>query len=483
MKRKNNYDLLKIIGIAFLLFVVLTWIIPTGSYTSGQFTKGETTPVGLYGIFTTPVYSFAVFAQYFILILCIGGFYGVLNKTGVYQQIIEKLTKRFGKKRNIYLVITILIFSLITSLFSETMMIFILLPFFITVLLKLDFDKLTAIASTVGASLIGMIANITGNLAIYKNYFGIEPKTTIIFNIIMYVVLVFLLSAYIISKNIIEANNKKEKKKNKKETKPEQKEEKLAIPLYVESKNTKKSIVPMIIILTLTLIVIMLGLYNWYYSFDINVFNDLYEKITTIELFGTNIISKIFGQLPIIGSFSNYDVSAILLISSIAIAWIYSIKTNEFIESFKTGMKKILLPATYVILASVIFSSVVTASSGNISITISNFILNLSNNFNVLTGTLTAMIGSFFYNDYLYLINGLYSALSLYDTNMMPVILFIFQSMFGIMMFILPVSITIIGILKYLEVSYKDWIKYIWKLLIQIFAISIIGSIILSMLV
>lgn len=482
MEKKNNYSLLKVIGIAFLLFVVLTWIIPTGSYSTGEFVKGEVTPVGLYGIFTTPVYSFAVFAQYFILILCIGGFYGVLNKTGVYQKIVETITKKFGEKRNIYLIITILIFSLITSLFSETMMIFILLPFFITVLLKLGFNKLTTIASTVGASLIGMIANITGNLAIYKNYFGIEPKTIIIFNMIMFIILVFLLSAYVISKNIIETKENK-KTKDKKEEKIEASKEKINIPLYVESNENKKSIMPMTIVLALTLIVLMLGLYNWYYSFDINIFNDLYEKITTIELFGTNIISKIFGELPIIGSFTNYDVSAILVISSIVIAWVYSIKVSEFIESFKTGVKKVLLPATYVILASVIFSSIVTASSGNISLTISNFILNLSNNFNIFTGTLTAIFGSFFYNDYLYLINGLYSTLSVYDANMMPVILFVFQSMFGIMMFILPVSITLIGTLKYLEVSYKDWLKYIWKFLIQLFAISIIGSIILSMLV
>ena len=50
MKNKK-YNLLKVIGIAFLVFVVLSWFIPTGYYSSGTYTKGETNPVGLYGIF------------------------------------------------------------------------------------------------------------------------------------------------------------------------------------------------------------------------------------------------------------------------------------------------------------------------------------------------------------------------------------------------------------------------------------------------
>ena len=465
-KEKNkNYNLLKIIGIAFLLFVVLTWIIPTGSFSSGEYVKGEITPVGLYGIFSAPVYSFAVFAQYILIILCVGGFYGILNKTGVYQKIIEKIT---DKNKFKFLIATIITFALITSIFGETMMVFVLLPFFVTVLLKLGYDKLVTLSSTIGAALIGSIASVCGNLAIYKNYFGLESKTSIIFNIIMLVVLVFLLIMFILPKT-------KEVKKSK--------NEKINIPLYTEVKDNQKSFVPLIIILCFTMLLLIAGLYNCYYSFNISIFNDLYTKITSIQLFNTDIITKIFGSILEIGYFTNYDLSAILIISSLVIAWVYNIKFDEYITEFKNGAKEMLMPGIYVVLASVIFSQIVTASSGNISLTISNFFLNLSDNFNIFTGMLTGIFGSFFYNDFLYLMNGLYGKISLYDSVDMPVILFVFQSMFGIMMFILPVSITLIGGLKYIEVSYKDWLKFIWKFLIQVFAIVIIGSIILQMLV
>lgn len=462
MENEKKYSLLKVIGIAFLLYVVLTWFIPTGNFAGGEFVKGETAPLGLYGIFTAPVYSFAVFAQYIVLILCVGGFYGVLNKTGVYQKIVSYLA---SKDKTKFLVATVIVFALVTSVLGETMMVFVLLPFFIAVLLKMGYDRLSSLSATVGGGLIGMVASISGNMAIYKNYFGLEPKIFVLFNIIMLLILVFLLSMFIISKN------------SKKSVKNEE------IPLFEVVKNNKKSSLPLVIILIVLALLLLLGLFNWYYAFGIDIFTKFHEKIMSIQLFKTNIMSKIFGEFSEIGYFSNYDVSAILLVSSFIISWVYSIKFNDFIDSFKDGAKKMLLPGIYVVFASVVFSQIVTSNAGNISLTISHFILGLFKDFNILTGSLTGIVGSFFYNDYLYLMNGLYGTISLYNNSMMPFILAVFQSMFGVMMFILPVSITLIGGLKYLNISYKEWIKYIWKFLVQIFIVSIIGCIILSMIV
>ena len=126
MEKEKKYGLLKVIGIAFLLYAVLTWFIPTGSFSGGEFSKGDVVPVGIYGIFTSPIYAFAIFAQYIVLILCIGGFYGVLNKTGVYQNIVSWFA---SKNRTKFLVATIICFGLITSIFGETMLLFVLLPY------------------------------------------------------------------------------------------------------------------------------------------------------------------------------------------------------------------------------------------------------------------------------------------------------------------------------------------------------------------
>lgn len=461
---KKNYGLFKIIGITFLFYVLLTWFIPVGGYSQGEFVKGDVSPVGLYGLFSSPVYSFAVFIQYFVLILCIGGFYGVLNKTLVYQRIVSFFSKR---NKTGFLIACILINALLVSLFGEVMVVFILLPFFTSVLLKLGYDKLTSIASTVGASLVGGIASICGNLALYKNYFNLSGNTSLVFNIILFVILIFLFTLFVIASS----------KKNKNI------DSNVSIPLYVDKKNTKKSIVPFCIIITLSILLIVLGLYNWYHTFNIEIFNTIHEKLTTLELFGIPIISRVFGEFNAIGFFTNYDLSAILVIASCVIAWVYSIKFNDLIDGFKEGAKEMLLPGVYVVFASLIFSCIATSNSGNISLTISNSILNLFKDFNIFTGALTSICGSLFYNDFLYFVYDLHSNLSLYSASMMPVILGLFQSVFGVMMFILPVSVSLIFGLKYLNISYKDWIKYIWKFLLQAFIISLLACVIFSMLV
>ena len=51
------------------------------------------------------------------------------------------------------------------------------------------------------------------------------------------------------------------------------------------------------------------------------------------------------------------------------------------------------------------------------------------------------------------------------------------------MMMILPVSMSLIFGLKFLGISYKEWLKFMWKFLVQLFAIIIIGSVILNMIV
>ena len=82
--KKNN--ILKAIGILFLLFVVLSWIIPAGYYSYGEYTSTSTTPIGLFDIIIYPFMTAtsSVFILTAIDFLLIGAFYGVLNKTKVY---------------------------------------------------------------------------------------------------------------------------------------------------------------------------------------------------------------------------------------------------------------------------------------------------------------------------------------------------------------------------------------------------------------
>ena len=142
-----------------------------------------------------------------------------------------------------------------------------------------------------------------------------------------------------------------------------------------------------------------------------------------------------------------------------------------------------LKTAIYVALACIVFAMMINSENGTISATITNFILGLSKSFNVLLMSLSGIVGSFFYNDFPYLLSGIYGALGVYEEAVLPIIGIILQASYGFVMLILPVSVVLVAGLKFLNVSYKEWIKYIWKLLLQLFVAIILFGLILSMLI
>ena len=53
--------------------------------------------------------------------------------------------------------------------------------------------------------------------------------------------------------------------------------------------------------------------------------------------------------------------------------------------------------------------------------------------------------------------------------------------MYGVAMLVAPTSLVLMGILSYLKVSYKEWLKTIWKLLLELFIVLLIIFIILAL--
>ena len=123
MKKKS---LFKALTIVFLVYVVLTWVIPTGYYSSGSYVKGTITPIGLFDIVRYPIITLtsSVFVLTALVILLIGGLYGVLNKTGAYQNLVEKVLKKFKNKEKTFLIITTLLFVILSSLINFGTIIF-----------------------------------------------------------------------------------------------------------------------------------------------------------------------------------------------------------------------------------------------------------------------------------------------------------------------------------------------------------------------
>lgn len=476
-KEKNNkYELLKVLGITFLIFVGLTILIPAGSYSNGKFTLGEVSPVGLYGLFLNPLYSFGIFAQYILVFLAIGGFYGILNRTGAYSKLLDSITKKFENNKKLFLILIIVLFALFSSLVGSQIALFIFVPFAIALLMTLGYDKITSLAATVGSILIGIVGSTYGTGVIFKSFLGMNANSGILYKAIFFGVVTALYTLFIlkkskcVSKEEIVETKKGRKKKN--EVVASEKKEEIFIPLYEKTDNNR-SIIPLIVMLVVLALVILGGMFNWYYTFGIEWFDNIYKAIMSFEIGGTAIFAKIIGEIPQFGSFGNYDLAAILLIGSVLIGWIYGTKMEEFVDSFVKGAKEMLLPSIYVIFASIIFSVMIN-SNGNICFTIINFLFEMVQGFNVIVISLVGIVGSAFYNEFPYLLNGIYGVLSNYDAVVYPAMSIILNATYGLTMLILPVSITLIAGLKYMNVSYRDWVKYIWKFLLVILGISIL---------
>lgn len=486
-EKSSKYELLKVLGISFLVFAILSWIIPAGSFSNSTYTASTTNPVGLYGLFVDPLYSFGIFVQYIVVFLAIGGLYGILNKTGVYSKLVDGISDKFKSKKTLFLIITIIAFALLSSLVGSQIALFVFVPFVIAILMTLGYDKITSLAATLGSILVGIIGSTYGTAVVFKSFFSMNANNGILYKVALFVIVVALYIFFILGKE--KASTKKEfveevkPKKGKKKVeevleKVSEKVKKVEIPLYDDNKEEKKNAVPLAIMFSLLAIIILMGMFNWYYTFEIEIFKKIYESIMSVEVGGVAIFAKIFGELPQIGSFGNYDLAAIIIIATLLIGWVYGIKFNDFIDSYKNGAKKMLLPSIYVMFASVIFAVMVNSNT-NISSTIVNFLLGLTEKFNALVVTLVGLVSSYFFNDFPYMVNGIYGSLSTYDANLYPLISVILNGTYGLAMLILPVSITLIAGLKYMDVSYKEWFKYIWKFLLQVFVLIILFALIM----
>ena len=534
MKRR----LLKVIGISFLIFVILSWIIPVGTYSNGELTTNGIDPVGLIDLFNMPVQSFITFVFYGVEFAGIGGLYGVMEKTGALEKVTDRMGRTFKGKEKEFLILTIILFTVLSSVTGLILPLFILVPLFAAVLFAMNYDKVTVLASTVGALLVGSVASTYGfNITGYTKYFlGLDMNNEIVAKVILLVILIIALIFVVLTssrknvkKELKEAKmNKTEKevkevkevkkvktdkttkasatKTTKKTTRADSSNKKtpqttkksaakttakkkttkgksntkafaVAKPVKKVSAKSKVSAVPLVILLLLMLIICLVGMYNWFVAFDIDVFSNIHQSIMDIKIKDFPIFEHLLSGIKELGTWSNVEFVGATIITSGIIAWIYKFSLNEFIDSFVAGVKKWLPTAILAASASVIFYIVYQASyagTGTLVDTINAKVFGLADGFNVFATGFAGLLGSFFYNDLYYLFATMSTFISGFDAASLPVVGLLIQSVYGIGMIIFPTSVILIAGLSLFNVSYKEWIKYIWKFVLIAFLLILL---------
>lgn len=473
--KKNS--LLKALGITFLIIIILSWIIPVGTFSGSEYAQAtgadKWAPIGLFDLGFIPLITIGTFIQYGIVVLVMGGFYGILNKTGAYNKLVQQQAKFWEGKEKIFLILVICLSTLFISLTGLVMPFFIIMPYLYAIMYRLGFDKWTAGPALLGSIFAGLIGTTYGTNNTYIfSYLGLDVSYGIWSKIALLIIVTGLLIFYIMksaSKDL--------------ETVPE--ESQFEVPLYDKNSNTERSVVPLLVIGIISFLVIVLSTFTWYYTFEMNFFNNLFDKITGFTIreypFFAHLIGA--GTSPF-GYWGNYETAVILLLSSIVIGFTYGLKTEEIVKSFGEGAKKMLGVAFYIIMANIIFTIVLNATSGTMILTIVNYLTKLTDGFNVIVASLITVISSIFYNDFYYLLENVGKPLTEIYTNVgvYPVFAVILQAFYGITMLVAPVSLFLMGGLKFFDISYKNWIKYIWKYAVTVTVISIIVSLVLIIL-
>ena len=457
--KKNN--ILKVVLLTICCIVLLTWLLPTGSFSS-ELTIGDRAQIGLFDLFSYPTVALQYFFQVVLFALAVGGFYGIASKTGVYRKLLDKVVDCFKGRENIFMIIVSVCFALLASCVGMTYTLIFLFPFVIAILLLMGYDKVLAATVTVGSTIVGIMGSLfTTDVTYYvQSYLNVGLGNEIITKIIILVIGLVLL----LFNALTYAKNNKAKRVKAEDIEgyvPEK------VEIKTKKKEKGKKVWPLVVVTDVTLLVIALATFAWKNVFKLEAFSKATTAVKELKVFGFPLFGKILGNVNAFGEWTVATVLIALIIATIILALVYCIGFDEFIDGYKKGAKKALYPAVVILL---IYTVLVATTYHPFQLVIYKALLNIGKGFNVITTALTAFFAGVFNVEFLYSINsvGPYFTSLVTDTAKYPLVGVIFQSMYAVAMLVAPTSAILMATLAYLKVPYGQWLKHIWKFLLEI---------------
>ncbi len=472
----KKYNIFKVVGITILVAFLLTWIVPSTTFNYGKLASdGTRSQVGLFNLFTYPVESMTYFGNVILYIIAIGGFYGILHKIGAYRSILDKLSK---KQSPLMLVCIMVLFALFTAVCGASQGLWIVIPFVVSLVLLMGYDKVTAAMVTVGSIAVGMIGSLFSSIYL-ADMTGVSAQNGIgVVNTILsthplaqtlpkIIILVLSLGLLIFNTLRYASKNKVDKKNLEKEY----------VPAVVDKKAKKW---PLIVVFDLTFLITLLSQTSWSSVFKINFFSDITTSaLTKLSIKGFPIIGKILGNVPAFEKWNLPELIVLLVLASIVISLIYKVKFNEYLDNAIEGMKKAIKPAVIVIFIYIVL--IMVTYNGTVLTVVKPFLK--ADKLNAPLMSIAAFIASLLNVDLLYAASSTlqYVVQILPATAMHSTIAFIWQIMYGFTTLIAPTSVMLMGTLAYLNIPYGKWIKSNWILILGILACCIILSTVLAM--
>lgn len=477
MKKNKKFGFITPLLILLLLVVIISYFVEG---------RGGISHVALVDLVIDYLQSFYYFFDTILFIFAVGGLYGALNKVPSYKKLLNKIVSKVESKKKLFVIITTIVFVLLTAVGGLNLLALVFIPFVISIILLLGYDKFVALSSTVVATFVGIIGSIfltfRDGTNQYANSFTTFDKVAglsgIWNNIIPKLVLLVLgtgLLIFFIIKHIKNSNNSEELSNKD--------------VLYVEDrdkgkKDDKVRTWPLVVFSSLLLVILVLGFMPWNDLFGIDCFDKFHTWLTGLKLGNyvvfTSLISKnitAFGRWGDVGSYMMAIVCIAIFL--LLIKCIYCVTFKELSKGFTYGVKK-MIPAVMVLVLA--YSILVAAYNNGF---VETLIAKSGEAFgdNVIMGSLLTMFGTIINVDLFYIVAGVISPIttSLTDKADLNVYAVLFQSFYGLLQICGPTSILLIVTLSYLDVPYSKWLKYIWRFVLYMFILIFVVLILTSL--
>ena len=442
----KKYNVFKVMGIVILLTMLVSYFVPQTTVSYGEVKQGALNPVGFIDTFSNSITALNVFVAPFIFILVVGVFYKILKKTEKYDEIVNNFAVKFDNNKGLFAVISILFFGIISAVIGDMLPMLVFVPFFMAVAIKLGYSKLSSVASTVGAIIVGSAGSLYTNIMNQILYTTVQ--TNLVYKVIISLVGLVSLIAFVLIFN--------------KPAKTEAKLEKVA---------SKKQL-PIVISMILIFVLVVLGMTPWSTYFKFTGFEDLFKSITDFKLFDVSLYNAFIGSsVAAWGTWQLYDVAVLLAVIGLILVIVYRIKFNEFLELAASAVKRALPYALIIVIANIAlvnvyssgwFYTVIKALSGS--------------KFNMFLGSIISALSAIVYPDYSYGVQFTVATITYVISNntFYSLLQIVYQAIYSTFLLVSPTSILILLGLYHLNISFKDWIKYIWKYFLILLATNLI---------
>ena len=461
MEKRKGFKMPSAFTVLFLIIIIL-WIVT-------QFIGGSVTPAKLHQLFMAAPKGMvdAIDVSFFVMVL--GGFLGVVTKTGALDAGIARLVARMKGKEIMMIPVLMFVFSLGGTSYGMAEETIGFYPMIVATMMAAGFDALTGCSVILIGAALGCLGSTVNPFAVGA---GVDAVTSAMGEgfvanqaILIGLGLILWLTAYVVCTwyvmryaKKVQANkaatllSAEEVADSEKEYGKGDNEE------VLEFTGKRKAVM---VIFAFAFVVMILGMIPWG-SFGITIFDSWTGWLTGLPL----------------GQWYFQDLQLWFFLMAIIVGLVYGLKEKEIVDSFISGVADMVSVALVVGVARGI--SILMSETG-----LQDYILTAAAN--ALQGVNSGLFASMSYIVYLglsFLIpstSGLASgSLSVFGPlaaklSLSPeVMIMIFVAACGLVNFITPTSGVVMGGLQTSRVEWTTWIKFTAKLLLMLLVIDII---------